>query len=88
MRGFGERLLVEMKTRVVLVSFDQRAREQNVVIGRIRSGLLEFAEGEWWIEDSGSTNGTLVNGEVVRSRERVQYGDEVAIGRVALRLEQ
>ena len=53
-----------------------------------KHALLEFAEGEWWIEDSGSTNGTLVNGEVVRSRERVQYGDEVAIGRVALRLEQ
>ena len=27
-------------------------------------------------------------GEVVRSRERLQYGDELAIGRVALRLEQ
>jgi len=53
-----------------------------------KHALLEFAEGEWWIEDSGSTNGTLVNGEAVRSRERVQYGDEVAIGRVALRLEQ
>ena len=53
-----------------------------------KHALLEFADGEWWIEDAGSTNGTMVNGEVVRSRERVQYGDEVAIGRVALRLEQ
>ena len=53
-----------------------------------KHALLEFAEGEWWIEDAGSTNGTMVNGEVVRSRERLQYGDEVAIGRVALRLEQ
>ena len=53
-----------------------------------KHALLEFADGEWWIEDTGSTNGTMVNGEIVRSRERVQYGDEVAIGRVALRLEQ
>ena len=53
-----------------------------------KHALLEFADGEWWIEDTGSTNGTLVNGETVRSRERVQYGDEVGIGRVALRLEQ
>lgn len=53
-----------------------------------RHALVEFADGEWWVEDSGSTNGTLVNGEVVRSRERLQYGDEVGIGRVALRLEQ
>jgi pSer/pThr/pTyr-binding forkhead associated (FHA) protein len=53
-----------------------------------KHALLEFADGEWWIEDAGSTNGTVVNGELVRSRERVQYGDEVGIGRVALRLEQ
>ena len=53
-----------------------------------RHALVEFADGEWWVEDAGSTNGTIVNGEVVRSRERLHYGDELAIGRVALRLEQ
>jgi FHA domain-containing protein len=53
-----------------------------------RHALLEFADGEWWVEDSGSTNGTMVNGDVVRSRERLQYGDELGIGRVAMRLEQ
>lgn len=53
-----------------------------------RHALVEFADGEWWVEDAGSTNGTVVNGEVVRSRERLHYGDELAIGRVALRLEQ
>ena len=53
-----------------------------------RHALVEFADGEWWVEDAGSTNGTLVNGETVRSRERLQYGDELGIGRVALRLEQ
>ncbi len=54
----------------------------------VKHALLEFADGEWWVEDAGSTNGTLVNGEVVRSRERLQYGDELGIGRVALRLER
>jgi len=53
-----------------------------------KHALVELADGEWWIEDAGSTNGTLVNGEVVRSRERLQYGDELRIGRVALRLER
>jgi FHA domain len=53
-----------------------------------KHALLEFADGEWWIEDAGSTNGTVINGELVRARERLQYGDEVGIGRVALRLEQ
>ncbi len=53
-----------------------------------RHALLEFADGEWWVEDSGSTNGTRVNGEAIRSRERLRYGDELGVGRVALRLEQ
>lgn len=53
-----------------------------------KHALVEFADGEWWVEDSGSTNGTMVNGELIRSRERIQYGDELAVGRVALRLEQ
>jgi hypothetical protein len=53
-----------------------------------KHALLEFADGEWWIEDAGSTNGTVINGELVRSRERLQYGDEVGIGRIAMRLEQ
>jgi len=54
----------------------------------LKHALVEFADGEWWIEDAGSTNGTLVNGVVVRARERLAYGDELGIGRVALRLEQ
>jgi hypothetical protein len=29
-----------------------------------------------------------VNGATVRARERLQFGDELGIGRVALRLEQ
>jgi hypothetical protein len=53
-----------------------------------RHAILEFADGEWWVEDAGSTNGTLLNGQIVRSRGRVQYGDELGVGRVTLRLEQ
>jgi pSer/pThr/pTyr-binding forkhead associated (FHA) protein len=53
-----------------------------------RHALLEFADGGWWVEDAGSTNGTVVNGQVIRARERLQFGDELSIGRVALRLEQ
>lgn len=50
--------------------------------------VLSHADGEWWIEDSGSTNGTLVNGTRIFSRERLQYGDELTVGRVGLRLER
>ena len=53
-----------------------------------RHATLEQVEGEWWIEDLGSTNGTLVNGVRIAKRERVRFGDEIGIGRVALRLER
>jgi hypothetical protein len=53
-----------------------------------RHARLDADGGEWWIEDLGSTNGTLVNGVKIERRERLRPGDEIAIGRVALRLER
>ena len=50
--------------------------------------VVSFAEGEWWIEDAGSTNGTLVNGSRIWDKERLQYGDLIQVGRIALRLER
>jgi pSer/pThr/pTyr-binding forkhead associated (FHA) protein len=53
-----------------------------------RHATIEVHDGEWFIEDLGSTNGTLVNGVRIERRERVRPGDEIAIGRIALRLER
>lgn len=53
-----------------------------------KHALISFADGEWWLEDAGSTNGTLLNGTRVWEKERVHYGDVVQIGRIALRLER
>jgi hypothetical protein len=53
-----------------------------------RHAVLELRDGEWWIEDLGSTNGTLVNGTRIERAERLHFGDELAIGRIALRLEK
>jgi pSer/pThr/pTyr-binding forkhead associated (FHA) protein len=53
-----------------------------------RHATLEVRDEEWWIEDLGSTNGTIVNGVRISKRERVRFGDEIAIGRVAMRLER
>jgi len=49
---------------------------------------VTFADGEWWLEDAGSTNGTLLNGSRIQDKERLRYGDELAVGRIALRLER
>ena len=53
-----------------------------------KHAVVSFADGEWWLEDAGSTNGTLLNGTRVWERERVHYGDQVQVGRIALRLER
>ncbi len=52
-----------------------------------RHAVIELAEGSWWVEDQGSTNGTLLNGTRLERRERVVDGDLIDIGRVALRFE-
>jgi hypothetical protein len=53
-----------------------------------KHAVLTFSDGEWFVEDAGSTNGTVVNGTKIWDRERLHFGDEVTIGRVGLRLEQ
>ena len=53
-----------------------------------KHAIVTFADGEWWLEDAGSTNGTLLNGSRVHEKERLRYGDELAVGRIALRLER
>lgn len=53
-----------------------------------RHAKLEAEDGAWWVEDLGSTNGTLVNGARIERRERLRPGDEIGIGRVVLRLER
>lgn len=52
-----------------------------------RHALVELADGQWWISDEGSTNGTLLNGSRLTRRERLHDGDVVEIGRIAMRFE-
>jgi hypothetical protein len=53
-----------------------------------RHAVLELRDGEWWIEDLGSTNGTLVNGVRISKAERLRAGDQLSVGRVSMRLER
>jgi hypothetical protein len=52
-----------------------------------RHAVIELSDGSWWIEDEGSTNGTLLNGSRVARRERLRDGDVLDIGRIAMRFE-
>jgi hypothetical protein len=50
----------------------------DVGLSRVNS-TFELHDGEVWVYDEGSTNGTFVNGEQVKEK-RLQDGDEVKIG--------
>ena len=52
-----------------------------------RHAVLDSRSDGLWVEDSGSTNGTFVNGARVTSARLLQRGDIVRIGHTDLRVE-
>lgn len=49
--------------------------------------LLAQRGGQWWLEDRNSSNGTLLNGEIVTEPVVVSSGDIIGIGRIELKVE-
>jgi hypothetical protein len=49
--------------------------------------LLTWRDGQWWLEDQGSRNGTLLNGLNVDGPTVISSGDVIGVGRVSLKLE-
>ncbi len=48
--------------------------------------VIRFAEGGWWLVDRGSTNGTMVNEQLVEEAVELGDGDVVSIGQIRLRV--
>jgi dipeptidyl aminopeptidase/acylaminoacyl peptidase len=65
-----------------------RAPDNDIVVGDPatsgRHGRIEVRNGQFWISDLGSTNGTLVNGEPVLEKQ-LTHGDAIAIGQNVIR---
>lgn len=49
--------------------------------------LLTYRDGEWWLEDLDSRNGTFLNNARVTRPSVVREGDLITIGRVLMRFE-
>ncbi len=49
-------------------------------ISRLHARFLQTDDGSWFIEDLGSKNGTLVNGNLVNSPQLLNNGDVIHIG--------
>jgi len=50
------------------------------VVSSIHALVRREADGAWWLEDGGSTNGTWLNGRRVGSPERLRTGDRFTLG--------
>lgn len=48
--------------------------------------LVAFRDGQWWVEDLGSTNGTHVNRREITGPTPVNFGDIIEIGRTRMKL--
>ncbi|MEA3341299.1 MAG: FHA domain-containing protein, partial [Chloroflexota bacterium] len=49
--------------------------------------LLTWREGQWWLEDQGSRNGTRLNSARISSPTVVSTGDVIGVGHTELKLE-
>ncbi|MBC8254999.1 MAG: FHA domain-containing protein [Ardenticatenia bacterium] len=53
-----------------------------------RHAQVVYRDHAWWLQDLGSSNGTYVNGMPVFQAVVLRPGDVVAMGHIALRVEQ
>lgn len=52
-------------------------------ISRHHAWVLQM-QGSYWVEDLGSTNGTMINGELLAERRQVSPGDKLTFGKTEL----
>ena len=48
-------------------------------VSRVHARLIQRGDG-YWIEDSGSSNGTFLNGQPLTDRVRLNPGDKIGLG--------
>ena len=86
LRGFYEGLEIPVDRERIVIG---RGRRADIVIPEStmsrQHAAVGYAEEGFFVEDLGSTNGTLVNGES-QSRATLHDGDEIRLGKLHLRV--
>jgi hypothetical protein len=52
-----------------------------------KHAVLTYENGCWWVQDAGSTNGTLLNGDAIERKLPLRHNDILTLGQVRLKLE-
>ncbi len=53
----------------------------------LEHALIHLRDGQWWLEDLASRNGTRLNDAIIAEPAPVMAGDVIGIGRVKLKVE-
>lgn len=89
--GAGVESLAGMSFPLLPVTSVGRAPTNTIVLPDTfcsqEHALVSRRDGQWWLEDLRSSNGTLLNGEPVVEPVVVSSGDVIGIGRVQLKVE-
>jgi len=76
----GERMAIETRwMRIGRDSDNDIVHINDSFVSRFHAWIT-FEQGRFWVEDLGSTNGTLLNGEPLKRRELLACGDKIKIG--------
>jgi len=77
-------VIFEALTRIGRDRSNNIALSDDPYISRHHAWILQ-TQGTYWIEDLGSTNTTLLNGEPVTQRSQISAGDRLTFGKTELK---
>lgn len=83
----GSRMNLDNQRDITIGRADSSAFVLNDDFASAQHARLISRDGEWYLEDLDSRNGTFLNGQRVEQPEKLAAGMEIRIGRTTLRLQ-
>lgn len=80
----GQRFELEPITSIGRSPSNTVALNDNFASGE--HAMLALRDGKWWLEDVGSTNGTMLNRRLINGPTPVDLGDVIEVGKTRMKL--